>query len=245
MLFETSAAPTYIRAPGGRPGTSPRVTGWLRPAWVEVNLAAVTANVALIREVVAPAAVCAIVKADGYGHGAVAVASAAIAGGASRLGVALPEEGHQLREAGIDAPMVVLSEPPQKPCRSWRRTTSPPRFTVRRALLRCSMLSSKRDTGSRPPRRAPEGRYRDAPGGRQPRAGFRARPGGRRGRNFASKGCSPIWLSPTSHPTPLPPSSWPVQPGGGCPTRKGSDLRSSTPRTLPAPWPIRAPATRW
>ncbi len=114
MLFETSAAPTYIRAPGGRPGTSPRVTGWLRPAWVEVDLAAVAANVALIREVVAPAAVCAIVKADGYGHGALAVASAAIAGGASRLGVALPEEGHQLREAGIDAPIVVLSEPPHE-----------------------------------------------------------------------------------------------------------------------------------
>jgi alanine racemase len=114
MLLETNGATTYIRAPGGRPGTSPRVTGWLRPAWVEVDLGAVTANVALIRDVVAPAGVCAIVKADGYGHGALAVAAAAVAGGASRLGVALAEEGHQLREAGIDAPIVVLSEPPHE-----------------------------------------------------------------------------------------------------------------------------------
>jgi alanine racemase len=91
---------------------SVRVTGWLRPAWVEVDLAAVAANVAQIRTVVAPAAVCAVVKADGYGHGAVPVASAAVAGGATHLGVALAEEGHQLREAGIDVPVLVLSEPP-------------------------------------------------------------------------------------------------------------------------------------
>lgn len=92
-------------------GTSARVTGWLRPAWVEVDLDAVRANVAYIRRVVAPATVCAVVKADGYGHGAVQVASAAVEGGASHLGVALAEEGHQLREAGIDVPVLVLSEP--------------------------------------------------------------------------------------------------------------------------------------
>jgi alanine racemase len=88
-----------------------RVAGWLRPAWVEVDLAAVTANVAHIGEVVAPSAVCAVVKADGYGHGAVPVARAAIAGGASHLGVALAEEGHELRHAGIDVAVIVLSEP--------------------------------------------------------------------------------------------------------------------------------------
>ena len=87
------------------------MTGWLRPAWVEVDLAAVTANVAHICEVVAPSAVCAVVKADGYGHGAVPVARAAIAGGAVRLGVALAEEGHELRQAGVEVPVIVLSEP--------------------------------------------------------------------------------------------------------------------------------------
>lgn len=89
-----------------------RVAGWLRPAWVEVDLGNVTANVAHICRAVAPAAVCGIVKAFGYGHGAVPVAHAALAGGASRLGVALAEEGHELREAGIDVPVLVLSEPP-------------------------------------------------------------------------------------------------------------------------------------
>jgi alanine racemase len=98
--------------PGGQLATSARVTGWLRPAWVEVNLAAVRANVAQIGRVVAPASVCAVVKADGYGHGAVPVASAAVAGGATHLGVALAEEGRQLREAGIEVPVLVLSEPP-------------------------------------------------------------------------------------------------------------------------------------
>ncbi len=88
-----------------------RVAGWLRPAWVEVDLAAVTANVAHICEVVAPSAVCAVVKADGYGHGAVPVARAAMAGGAVRLAVALAEEGHELRQAGLEVPVIVLSEP--------------------------------------------------------------------------------------------------------------------------------------
>jgi alanine racemase len=92
--------------------TAQRVAGWLRPAWVEVDLAAVTANVAHIRATVAPATVCAVVKADGYGHGAVPVAGAALEGGAAYLGVALAEEGHELRQAGIRVPVLVLSEPP-------------------------------------------------------------------------------------------------------------------------------------
>jgi alanine racemase len=89
-----------------------RVAGWLRPAWVEVDLSAITANVAYLCATVAPAAVCAIVKADGYGHGAVPVAGAALEGGAAYLGVALAEEGHELRQAGIEVPVLVLSEPP-------------------------------------------------------------------------------------------------------------------------------------
>ena len=55
---------------------------------------------------------CAVVKANGYGHGAVPVARAALEGGASWLAVALVEEGVELRDAGIDAPVLVLSEPP-------------------------------------------------------------------------------------------------------------------------------------
>ena len=60
----------------------------------------------------APAALCAVVKADGYGHGAVPVARAALEGGARWLAVALVEEGVALRQAGIEAPILLLSEPP-------------------------------------------------------------------------------------------------------------------------------------
>jgi alanine racemase len=82
-----------------------------RPVWADVDLDAIRANVRALRTLVAPAALCAVVKADGYGHGAVAVSRAAVEAGADCLAVALVEEGVQLREAGIDAPVLVLSEP--------------------------------------------------------------------------------------------------------------------------------------
>lgn len=83
-----------------------------RPVWSEVDLAAVRANVETLRARVAPAQLLAVVKADAYGHGAVPVARAALEAGAAWLGVALVEEGVALRDAGIDAPILVLSEPP-------------------------------------------------------------------------------------------------------------------------------------
>jgi alanine racemase len=82
----------------------------MRPTWVEVDLDAVAHNVALLVERSAPAEVCAVVKADGYGHGAVPVGRAALDGGASWLAVALVEEAAELRAAGIDAPILLLSE---------------------------------------------------------------------------------------------------------------------------------------
>ncbi len=54
----------------------------------------------------------AVVKADGYGHGAVEVSRAALTAGAAGLCVALASEGVVLRRAGIDAPILVLSEQP-------------------------------------------------------------------------------------------------------------------------------------
>ena len=87
------------------------MTERFRPAWVEIDLDAVRANTRAIRDVAAPAAVMAVVKADGYGHGAVRVARAVLDAGAEWIGVALAEEGIALREAGIDAPILVLSEP--------------------------------------------------------------------------------------------------------------------------------------
>lgn len=82
-----------------------------RPTWALVDLDAVRANVGALRAVADGAELMAVVKADGYGHGAVPVARAALDAGATRLGVALVDEGVALREAGIDAPILLLSEP--------------------------------------------------------------------------------------------------------------------------------------
>lgn len=85
--------------------------GWERAAWAEVDLGAIRQNATALRDAAAPAQLCAVVKANGYGHGAVDVARAAIAGGATWLAVALVEEGLALREAGITAPVLLLSQP--------------------------------------------------------------------------------------------------------------------------------------
>lgn len=82
-----------------------------RPAWASIDLDAITANTRAIDDHVGRSEVCAVVKANGYGHGAEDVARAALAGGATRLGVALAEEGVALRRAGIDAPIILLSQP--------------------------------------------------------------------------------------------------------------------------------------
>jgi alanine racemase len=83
-----------------------------RHAAVHVDLDAVAHNVATLRAHVAPAELCVVVKADGYGHGAEDVARVALDAGADRLGVALVEEGQELRDVGIDAPVLLLSQPP-------------------------------------------------------------------------------------------------------------------------------------
>jgi alanine racemase len=82
-----------------------------RPVWAEVDVSAIAANVRAFAAVTNGAGVVAVVKADGYGHGAVPVARAALEAGATHLGVALVEEGVELRAEGIDAPVIVLSEP--------------------------------------------------------------------------------------------------------------------------------------
>ncbi len=84
--------------------TPPRVTAPRAEALVD--LAAVAHNVEVLVQHAGSAAVMAVVKADGYGHGAVAVARAALAAGASELGVATLEEALQLRHAGITAPVL-------------------------------------------------------------------------------------------------------------------------------------------
>lgn len=84
----------------------------LRASWVEVSRAAIRHNTRILKRMVGDARLLAVVKANGYGHGAVTVAEAALAAGADGLCVALVQEGVELRRAGIENPILVLSEQP-------------------------------------------------------------------------------------------------------------------------------------
>ena len=78
-------------------------------AVAEVNLAAIERNVRMLGSRLAPGArLCAVVKAYGYGHGAVPAARAALRGGARALAVATAEEAAELRDGGLQAPIIVL-----------------------------------------------------------------------------------------------------------------------------------------
>lgn len=83
----------------------------MRPSWAEIDLRAIGHNVDAFRRHLGDTKLCAVVKADAYGHGDVPVAETALEHGADWLAVALLEEGIRLREADIDAPILLLSEP--------------------------------------------------------------------------------------------------------------------------------------
>jgi alanine racemase len=85
-----------------------------RWAWAEIDLSAIDRNVRTLKALTKPGTLfMAVVKADGYGHGAVQVARAAMTAGADRLGVATVLEAVELRDAGITAPIHLLAEPPE------------------------------------------------------------------------------------------------------------------------------------
>jgi alanine racemase len=90
------------------------VEGVRRPAWAEVSASAIRHNVRALRAVVGEATICAVVKANGYGHDPVLVANAALEGGATSLAVALVDEGLELRQAGVTAPILLLTEIPSE-----------------------------------------------------------------------------------------------------------------------------------
>lgn len=84
-----------------------------RPVWAEIDLAAIANNIKEIRRVVTrPTQIMAVVKANAYGHGAVEVSRVALEHGASWLGVAIFEEAEELRQAGIQAPILILGYSP-------------------------------------------------------------------------------------------------------------------------------------
>ncbi|MGW7008762.1 alanine racemase [Streptomyces sp. NPDC054933] len=94
-----------------------RAAGTAMRVWAEIDLAALRANVAALRARAAGAALMAVVKADGYGHGALACARAARAAGAPWIGTATPQEALALRAAGVDGRMLCWLWTPGGP---WR-----------------------------------------------------------------------------------------------------------------------------
>ena len=81
------------------------MTAW---SWLEIDLDALGSNVRVLRELAGPAELAAVVKANAYGLGAAPVAHAVLAAGAGRLCVFNLDEAEALRDAGIDAPILVL-----------------------------------------------------------------------------------------------------------------------------------------
>jgi alanine racemase len=79
-----------------------------RPCWAEIDLDALAFNVRLMAARAAPARLYAVVKANAYGHGAVACARAAIEAGAHALAVVCVDEAEELRRAGVSAPILVV-----------------------------------------------------------------------------------------------------------------------------------------
>jgi len=85
-----------------------------RWAWAQIDLGALRHNVATLAAHLAPQQLWAVVKADAYGHGAVECARVALQSGAHGLCVALVQEGIELRQAGINAPILIVSEQPEE-----------------------------------------------------------------------------------------------------------------------------------
>jgi len=86
-----------------------------RPAWVEISSANLQYNCETVRKIVGDnVKICAVVKANGYGHGAIETANACIAGGATFLAVAMLSEAMELKEAGFTCPVLILGWTPEE-----------------------------------------------------------------------------------------------------------------------------------
>ena len=84
----------------------------MRPTWAEIDLKAISKNTSIFCDLLDDSVeLCAVVKADGYGHGAAEVARQVLLSGATWLAVAFVEEATALRREGVEAPILVLSEP--------------------------------------------------------------------------------------------------------------------------------------
>src|SRR6478735_5079661 len=96
-----------MSSPRCRLPSAPNLSRMLR-AEARIDTGAIERNCARLAALVSPAVLCAVVKAGGYGHGAVEAARAAQRGGATWLAVATAGEAAELREAAIEGPILVM-----------------------------------------------------------------------------------------------------------------------------------------
>jgi len=110
--------------------------------WVEIDLDALVHNIGAVRSRIGPERrMLLVVKADAYGHGAVEVARVAVKNGVDTLGVATLQEGIELRQASIDAPVLILSPPMEEETEDiveYDLTCTVPSLAIARALARAS-----------------------------------------------------------------------------------------------------------
>ena len=87
----------------------------MRPAWIEISLPALRHNIAAFRKILRDQSeIMGIIKADAYGHGAVKIAAALNQEGIHRFGIALVQEGVELRENGVTDPILILGYTPEE-----------------------------------------------------------------------------------------------------------------------------------
>jgi alanine racemase len=140
-----------MTSPAPAPRTAPRLA-----TWVEVDLACLETNVRHLARL-ASVPLMAVVKANGYGHGAVPAATAALRGGATWCGVARPEEALELRRGGLGCPILLLGWAPREALAElvagsvsltvWSAQQVDEIAGVARALSRKARLHLKVDTG--------------------------------------------------------------------------------------------------
>ena len=140
LLADPAQAPELVRQDAGWQETVTIRPD--RPTWLEIDLGAIAHNVRRLSALAAGADLMISLKADAYGHGAVQVAQTALLNGATWLAVACFSEGVALRDAGIDAPILVLGYTPAWQARDALRrdlTATVYDLDVARALSRAAL----------------------------------------------------------------------------------------------------------
>ena len=248
IIARTDIVRAIVAEPRSPEEARERVT--VRATRAEVDLGAIAPQRAAAAPASSrPAEVCAVVKADGYGHGAVAVARAGarrrrhLAGGraASRRAPTLRDGRHRRARSSCSP----SRRPPRPPPRSRAR---PRRRPSTRAAGIDALADGRRGRRRGPARRPPQGRHRDAPGRVPPRRRVAARPG--RSRPTAELRLAAVWThsrSPTSPATPTPTSSSTASTPTCADARGGRHRRAAAPRGQLGRRhrPSRQPASTW